>query len=77
MAFQKPVNSNHGLQPGDGMSAKKSTEDQRGAVLEKLQDEASIDCIKYGFYMGEHMPGPIVDYSGDCVKREITLKNLK
>lgn len=77
MAYLRAVSKTYGLKPGDGMSVSASTEKERADVLEKLLEEPSSDCIKYGFYMGEHYTGPIPDYGNDCVKREITLKDLK
>lgn len=64
------------LKPGDGMSAEKSTIQERGQVLDKIQDEISQDCLKYGFYIGGYWQEPIADYQGDGVKREITLKDI-
>jgi len=77
MAYIRAANSTYGLNPGDGMSVSQSTEHERSKVLELLLEEPSEDCIKFGFYMGKHYPGPIADYKNDCVKKEITLNDLK
>jgi hypothetical protein len=60
----------------DGMSANKSTPDERSKVLEKILDEVSPDCIKYGFYFSPVWDSPVADYNGDCIQNEITLKNV-
>ena len=63
------------LNPGDGMSATKSTPEQRKTVLEIL-NEITDDRVKYGFYIGTISRSPVADYGGNNVKNEINENNL-
>lgn len=65
------------LQPHEGMSAAKSTIQQRAAFVAKFTEEPTGDCVQYGFYMGEFWEGLIPDYTGDKVKKEINLNDMK
>lgn len=64
------------LKPYDGMSAQNSTTESRSKVLEKILDEVSVDCIVFGFYISPVWETAVADYNNDCVKNEITLKNV-
>lgn len=66
------------LKPYDGMTVKNSTPEDRKEVLEHLQGQNfSLDSVKHGFYIGELSNKPVADYSGDMVKREITMMEFQ
>lgn len=77
--YHPPKKKFNGLLPGDGMSLGNSTIEDRAIVLDKIMDSElnPSECIKFGFFIGEHYPGPIPDYNKNQVKREINLTHLK